>query len=627
MGRWMANRKIPVVCLSLLSSFCLMLTAFCFIPDQCRGEGPARITLETTSPQKLNLTVGKSIIIRSTEPVKRVSLGAPEIADALVLTAWQISLIGKAPGVTNLTLWGLDNRVSAILDLEVSPDISRLMEMIAKILPEEKDIKITATHDSITLSGAVSSASNLSQILALAESYFPKKVVNLLKIEVSPDVSRLKEMLQKILPEEKDIRVTATLDHITLSGTVSNESNLSHILAIAESYFPKKVVNLLKVSPQLDLEVSRGVSRLKETLYKILPEEKDIRVTATHDHITLSGTVSSTSNLSQVLALAEPHFPKKVINLLEVAGVHQVMLEVRVAEMSRSLMKKIGFNFNYISSSGRNLGLGLLGNLTRLPDSELPSAGIGDKINVSDAINAIFRFMSRDTTWTIFIDALKEGGLIKVLAEPTLITLSGKTADFLAGGEIPIPVPGADGTVTIQYKKFGVGLNFTPTVLSNKKINMQVVPEVSALDFSNAVSMGGFVVPALTTRRVSTVIELADGQSFAIAGLLKDDVREVISKFPLLGDIPILGALFRSSSFQKNETELIIIVTPHLVKPLDMTKQTLPTDQFIEPDDFEFYLLGNLEGREKVKSSGPTSSKNPNKGYGLEGSFGHIIPK
>jgi pilus assembly protein CpaC len=147
---------------------------------------------------------------------------------------------------------------------------------------------------------------------------------------------------------------------------------------------------------------------------------------------------------------------------------------------------------------------------------------------------------------------------------------------------------------------------------------MQVTPEVSELDFSNALTTSGFVVPSITTRRVSTVIELADGQSFAIAGLLKDDVRQIVSKFPLLGDIPVLGALFRSTSFRKNESELIVIVTPHLVKPLDMAKQTLPTDQYVEPNDLEFYLLGNMEGRGKP---------HPVKGSGLEGQFGHILPK
>jgi len=286
-------------------------------------------------------------------------------------------------------------------------------------------------------------------------------------------------------------------------------------------------------------------------------------------------------------------------------------------------LKRLGFNFAYLSKDASHFGLSLLKNLTSIPSAGFPA----NPIEVTQSINAILRFMSNDTTWTVFIDAMKENGLLKILAEPTLITLSGKKAEFLAGGEFPIPVPqpGAGGTsITIEYKPFGVGLNFTPTVLSNKKISMQVAPEVSELDFSRALTISGFVVPSLTTRRASTTIELGDGQSFAIAGLLKDEVREVISKFPLLGDIPVLGAIFRSSSFQRNETELVIIVTPHLVKPLDMAKQTLPTDQFIEPDDFEFYLLGNTEGREKTRKPGGSKKT---KGHGLEGNFGHIVPK
>jgi pilus assembly protein CpaC len=485
MNTWTMTRRSGFISILIILAFCQIF------PFECWGEGPPRITLETTTAQKLSLTVGKSIIIQSPEPVKRVSLVAPEIADAIVLTPYQIYLTGKAPGITNLSLWDIDNKVMAILDMEISPDISRLKEM----------------------------------------------------------------------------------------------------------------------------------------LYKILPEEKDIKITTTHDHITLAGTVSSTSNLSQVLALAGPYAPlddekkPKIVNLLEVAGVHQVMLEVRVSEMSRSLLRRLGFNFNYISGSGKTIGLNLLSKLTNLSSGGLSSSG-RPSMDVSDSVNTILRFLADGTTWTVFIDALKEEGLLKVLAEPTLITLSGKTANFLAGGEIPIPIPQSTGgggtTITIEYKPFGIGLNFTPTVLSNKKINMQVAPEVSELDFSNAITASGFVVPAITTRRVSTVIELADGQSFAIAGLLKEDIRESVSKFPVLGDIPVLGALFRSSSFEKNETELIVIVTAHLVKPLDMAKQTLPTDQYVEPNEFEFYLLGNFEGKGK--------RSNPIKG-GLEGDFGHLLPK
>jgi pilus assembly protein CpaC len=379
-----------------------------------------------------------------------------------------------------------------------------------------------------------------------------------------------------------------------------------------------------KVHTVFDVEVSADVSRLKERIYEILPEEKDIRVAAAHDSITLSGVVSNAANLSQVLALAEAFAPGKVVNLLEVGGVHQVMLEVRIAEMSRQVSKKMGINFASISDSGR-IGLSMLTHLVSLPEDGWP----GNPLMVADPVNAIFNFSSGGIMWDVFIDALKENGLVKILAEPTLIALSGQKADFLAGGEFPIPVPGDNGSVTVDYKEFGVGLEFTPTVLSSDKISMQVAPEVSELDFTNAVTMGGFVIPSITTRRVSTKIELADGQSFAIAGLLKDDIREMVSKFPLLGDIPILGTLFRSSSFKKNETELIVIVTPHLVKPVDMAKQTLPTDQYIEPNDFDFYLNGKLEGKgkERMKTADAASPADMKKEGGLEGEFGHITPE
>jgi pilus assembly protein CpaC len=339
--------------------------------------------------------------------------------------------------------------------------------------------------------------------------------------------------------------------------------------------------------------------------------------------------------MSQVLALAQAYAPsdkdakQKIVNLLEVGGVHQVMLEVRVAEIQRNLSRKLGFNFAFLSQSGQQFGLSRLDSLTQ----GLPTPG--NIPGITDSVNMVLRFLGGGATWTVFIDALKENGLLKVLAEPTLITLSGKSANFLAGGEFPIPVPQTGGgiggtTITIEYKTFGVGLSFTPTVLSSGKINMQVSPEVSDLDFTQAVAFQGFVVPGLSTRRVSTTVELADGQSFAIAGLLRDNVRENIRKFPVLGDIPILGPLFRSSNFQKNETELIVIVTPHLVKPLDMAKQTLPTDQFVEPDDVEFYLLGRTEGESKEKmapAAGKTASVVPSRrAGGLDGDFGHIVP-
>ncbi|HSF33002.1 MAG TPA: type II and III secretion system protein family protein [Candidatus Tectomicrobia bacterium] len=449
------------------------------------AQAPSQGPIRTYTPQKISLVVGKSLVIDTPVLVKRVSLANPEIAETVVISPRQIYLTGKAVGMTNLTLWGADDRVSTIFD-----------------------------------------------------------------VTVAPDLSQLKEKLQEILPGE------------------------------------------------------------------------NIRVNTAHDSITLSGEVSSTANLSQALAVTETFAPKKVVNLTQVSGVHQVMLEVRVAEMSRSLARRLGFNLSYVGAAG-DFGISRIGNLI----STLDISDLGLNATFSQNVNALFRFLSGNATVTGFIDALKENGLVKILAEPTLVTLSGQSANFLAGGEFPIPVPQEEGAITIEFKTFGVGLSFAPTVLNDKKISMTVSPEVSDLDFANAVVIAGGVVPALTTRRASTTIELADGQSFAIAGLLRENVRQVVSKFPLLGDIPILGVLFRSTSFQKNETELVIIVTTHLVKPLDMAKQTLPTDAYIEPDDFEFYLLGVLEGR----GAGQTTRKSrafptPNEKAGLEGKFGHLVP-
>lgn len=451
-----------------------MVLAMFILSIPCLALAAEFSALESRSINKLDLLVGKSLVLKSHEPTKRVSIANPDIADFVLISPTELYLTGKAVGTTNMTLWQ-GNGGYQVFDLTVGFDVSLLKQQIHDILPDENDLRISAVNNAITLSGRVSNAANLSQLLTLAKSYAPEGKVN---------------------------------------------------------------------------------------------------------------------------------------NLVEVRGVQQVMLEVRVAEMQRSLAKRIGVNFNYLTQSG-NLGYSFLGGLTGLDEDGI--------LQFSDSVNALFRFTSNTTTWTGFIDALKSDGLVKVLAEPTLIALSGNDAYFLAGGEFPIPVPQGDGDITIDYREFGVRLTFTPTVLSDSKINIRVAPEVSELDFSTAIQFDGFVTPGLTTRKAETVIELADGQSFAIAGLLRETARDSVNKFPLLGDIPILGALFRSRSFQRNETELIIIATPHLVKPLDMTKQPLPTDFYEEPNDAEFYMLGMMEGDRHGSSDGMQGN--------LDGEFGHAMPE
>jgi len=356
--------------------------------------------------------------------------------------------------------------------------------------------------------------------------------------------------------------------------------------------------------------VEADLTLLKEKLHQILPKEK-IGVEAAGDSVVLSGEVSGPVAQETALSLAAPYAggkKDKVVNLLHVGGVQQVMVEVRLAEISRTIAERIGVNFVGVGENA--FGVSQINNLNTVSGilrSLTGAAGAGTTVTqaISPSITAIAGFAAGPTFWTMFFDLLKQQNLGRVLAEPNLVTTSGQKASFLAGGEYPIPVPqsgvGGAATITIEYKKFGVGLDFTPTVLADDKIALKVHPIVSELDFTTTVAYTslGFTVPGLKTREMETHVEVKDGQTFAIAGLLQQNTRDIINKFPVLGDIPILGALFRSTSYQKNETELVTLVTPRLVKPMAPGQARLSTDKYIEPSDFEIYLLGRQQGRER----------------------------
>jgi len=375
-----------------------------------------------------------------------------------------------------------------------------------------------------------------------------------------------------------------------------------------------------KVVATYNISVSHDVEQLESNIRAVLPEEQDVQVLASGDSITLFGEVTSTASLSRVVALAEACAPEgKIHNLLEVSGSHQVMLEVRVSEISRTMGRELGINMFY-NSDGTSFGIGMLDQLTKLvqpDDAEITAGNLG--FLVSDRVNAMFRFGKGSATWTGFVDALNEDGIIKVLAEPTLIALSGQPASFLAGGEFPVPVPQGLGTAAIEWKTYGVLLNFKPVVLGDGKIHISVEPTVSEPDYSLQVVLDGSFIPALKTRTVQTAVELEDGQSFAIAGLLNNETRSSVAKYPFLGEIPVLGQLFSSRAYQSNETELVIIVTPRLVKPFDQQAQPLPlpTDSYKEPTDMEFFLWGRLESQPPEKSLVTAE---------LDGDFGHAVP-
>jgi pilus assembly protein CpaC len=356
------------------------------------------------------------------------------------------------------------------------------------------------------------------------------------------------------------------------------------------------------------VSVEADVSLLKEKLHQILPKEK-IGVEAAGESIVLSGEVGGPIAQQTAITLATPFAggkKDKVVNMMHVGGVQQVLVEVRLAEIQRTLLDRIGINTTIASPSG-NFGVtnissasiaGIISTLTSHTFAAASQPG-----NLMGGAG----FKAGGLLWTMFFDLLKQNNLGRVLAEPNLVTTSGQQASFLAGGEFPVPVPqsgvGTAATITIEWKKFGTQLIFTPTVLEDGKIAMDVNPEVSELDFALGTSINGTAVPGLRTRRMSTHLETKDGQTFAMAGLLQNTDHDILNKYPVLGDIPILGNLFRSNNWQNNETELVVLVTPHLAKPLAPGTARLATDKWVSPNDYEMYLLGLDQGRSKPEAS------------------------
>lgn len=367
----------------------------------------------------------------------------------------------------------------------------------------------------------------------------------------------------------------------------------------------------------VDVVVGPDVEGLKSKLFELLPRES-VEVRAVNGAVALGGTVSSAPQLSKVLAIAERFAPDAVTNLMSVRGSQQVMLKVRFVEVSRTALKRLGVNLDLFdgdfsfTSGDAFLGVGAVAQ--------------GDAFAAALASGNIGALGLR-----LLFEALETKGMAKTLAEPNLIALSGDTASFLAGGEFPIEVAqsgagvAGDAAITIEFKEFGISLSFTPTVLDDGLINLVVRPEVSALDFSVAVNG----TPGLTTRRATTTVELRDGQAFAIAGLLQEDFQDTVRQVPLLGDLPVLGALFRSSAYQRNESELVIIVEPHLVRPVAAGTLATPADRLVPPSDIDLFLHGRIEGRApgpaQTSAAAPAPLLFGNDGGGLQGSHGHVL--
>jgi len=438
--------------------------------------------------KRVEVALNKSTVLQLNTPVKKISIGNPDIADILVLRAGQVYVLGKGLGSTNVLLWDKNDGVISNIDVEVTHDLAGLKAQLYELMPGE-EVNVYSSQKSIVLNGLVSSVTKMDAVLRIAESF---------------------------------------------------------------------------------------------TGSKLSTKEK-------------KGGASTGG----------------VINLMQVGGAQQVMLEVKVSEVSRSILEQFGIKFDAINAGSNGIG-GIVGRGTTLGGSAAPifttPAAVGPSVasvlqDTSSISRGIFgAFLDGDMLYNFILNAAKNDGIAKVLAEPTLTTLSGQPANFLSGGEFPVPVPGQNGEVTIEYKEFGIELGFLPVVLDARQINLKLNVGVSELstDAAVAINVGNttsnIFVPALKKRSASSTVELADGQTIAIAGLISENTKERVNKIPGLGDIPVLGALFRSKEFVKGQSELVILVTPHLAAPVNEKDVRLPTDRIVDPSAWSFYLMGGPSG-------------------------------
>lgn len=485
--------------------FLIGLALMCFIAMPT-GAGAQVMLASGMDRQVVEVALNQSEILYLEQPVAKISVGNPEIADILILRSRQLYVVGKKLGTTNVTLWDNENQVVSAVGIEVNHDLESLKSKLHQILPGE-EIEVRSSQDSIILSGEVTSTARMSAALDLARSF-------------------------------------------------------------------------------------------------------------------------------------QGDDGEKVLNMMQVGGAQQVMLEVQVAEVSRDFLKRIGAKFEAINANSLlTIGAGNNGTALAPSGAFLPGGGF-DTVSGGVPATEILRepmtfestglfasFLDGDTLFDLVIDAAQENNLAKVLAEPTLTTLTGQEATFHAGGEFPIPVgSGQDDGIKIEFKEFGISLGFLPTVLDSNMISLKLNIKVSELSNQNSIALdvpntaASFFINALTSRSASSTVELGNGQTIGVAGLINESLRERVDKFPGLGDLPVLGNLFRSQEYIKGKTELVILVTPHFARPVERDQFTLPTDYFVEPSDLEFYLLGYTEGRRE-----PGSQVGAVQQGSVKGQFGHEL--
>lgn len=476
--------------------------------------------LRAGTSEALTVPLFKSRVIKLGEPVARISVGSPDIADILILRTTQLYVLGKDLGTTNVLLWDRNDFLIGTVSVEVTHDLESLKGKLHSIFPDE-EINAYASQRNIVLTGRVSSVGIMNAAVRMADGYL--------------------------------VQVDAAVQEA--SGSKRDDDTVG-----------------------------------------------------------------------------------EVINLLQVGGGQQVMLSVKVAEIARTELRSLDAQWNAIWKGVGDWSFGGTNGGAIFPNNgpafnpgpysptgpAIPEFVPAPPLNIEDK-GFFTSYISDDFLFNMALNAAKDEGLAKILAEPTLTTLTGQQAEFLSGGEFPIPVPQDNNSVTIEFKEFGVGVRFLPVVLGEDKINLKINVDVSELNDFNTVfvdvegSNTNFFVPSLTKRSAESTVELKDGQTIGIAGLINENLKEAVDKFPGLGELPVIGALFRSQRFIKGETELLIMVTPRLAKPIAPQDVKLPTDSFVEPNDADFYFFGRMEG------TAPASNEPAVTEGGAEGEYGQDV--
>jgi pilus assembly protein CpaC len=573
----MQGSRVPAATLSL----CLVAVAIGSLAAQSKPVSRELIT-------RVPLVAGRSTVLPTSFNVVRVAVADPEIADATVVRPREILVDGKAAGTVSLIVWGATERQQ--FDIVVEPAVGPLQRQFMSLFPGE-DIRVSITDEAIILSGEVSSSAIALRAAQVAEASSSKtRVINLLKRPVDGALPRagtgekvaLVSGRSTVISTPFDIVRVAVADPAVASATVVQPREL--LLEGKASGTVSLIVWGDVERQQFDIAVEPAVGPLQLQLQGLFPGE-DIRVTMSDEAVVLSGRVSTIAVAQRAEEVAEASSSKsKVINMLQTpagASSQQVMLQVRFAEVDRRALTELGAGFIARRDEFD----------ARVTTQQFAPPTIDDKENeggivFSDLLN-IFFFHNREGVGML-VKALKSRGYFHSLAEPNLIAYNGQEASFLAGGEFPIPlVQGNTNAVTVQYKEFGVKLTFRPTITGDQ-IRLKVKPEVSSIDFANGITLSGFRIPGLTTRRAETDVELKDGQSFAIAGLMNNIAQEDAAKIPVLGNLPIIGPLFKSRATRKEQTELLVLITPTLVRPLEAgDAPPMPVDPklFIQPAD------------------------------------------